>query len=122
MPHDVDFWEAVQRIRSKDSRFAPELYSFVMETLDYTIQRMGERRHVSAVELLEGLCRYARVKFGLMASTVLERWGVDTPSDVGAVVYQLVDAGILSKQESDLLQDFDVSYNFKDTLERGYFD
>ena len=122
MAHDVDFWEAVRRIRSKDARFAPELYSFVMETLDYTMQRMGERRHISAVELLEGLCRYARVKFGLMASTVLDRWGVDAPSDIGAVVYQLVEAGILSRRESDQLRDFDVSYNFKETLERGYFD
>ena len=94
-----------------------DLYSSATEMLSWL-----RARQVSAVELLEGLCRYARVKFGLMASTVLERWGVDTPSDVGAVVYQLVDAGILSKQESDLLQDFDVSYNFKDTLERGYFD
>jgi len=122
MAHDVDFWDAVQRIRSRDSRFAPELYSFVMETLDYTMQRVGERRHISAVELLEGMCRYARVKFGLMASTVLDRWGVGAPSDIGTVVYQLVDAGILSRQDNDQLQDFDVSYDFKETLERGYFD
>jgi uncharacterized repeat protein (TIGR04138 family) len=122
MPHDIDFWKAVERIRAVDDRFEPEVYDFTMQALEYTIQRVGERRHVRAEELLDGLSGYARLRFGLLAADVLAKWGVRSASDVGAVVFQMVDAGILARQESDRREDFNRGFDLKRSLEDSYFD
>ena len=48
-----DFWDTVKRIRESDDRLEADFYPFVMEALDYTLQQIGVRRHVSAGELLD---------------------------------------------------------------------
>jgi len=122
MRQDAKFWEAVKRIREKDGRFKPDAYSFVMESLDHTLPGLGEQRHVTAEELLRGLCDHAKERFGLLAHTVCESWGIASAGDIGRIVYQLVDAGVLSKQESDRYEDFDQKYDLKEILEEKYFD
>jgi uncharacterized repeat protein (TIGR04138 family) len=117
-----EFWEAVERIRSADGRYGRDAYAFVMEALDVTVRDAGERRHVSASELIDGLVRYARARYGMMAYSVVRAWGLGTGSDVGEIVFQLIDAGILSKRDEDTREDFDVGVNFKRVLEDEYFD
>ena len=122
MSKGVQFWEAVEQICRKDGQFKPPAYGFVMESLEFTIQRFGERRHVSAGELLRGLCDHARDRFGLLAHTVLSDWGIHSAGDVGRVVYYLVDAEVLDKRAEDRFEDFDVDYDFQKILEDEYFD
>lgn len=113
----AEFWAAVERIRADDARFARDAYAFVMDSLDFTMRRAGERRHLSAEELVRGLCANAKQRFGLFAFTVLDRWGLRTSSDVGDVVFQLISAGVLSRQESDTREDFDGVLDFRETLD-----
>ena len=113
----AEFWSAVERIRASDGRFASDAYAFVMDSLEVTMRRIGARRHVSAEELVSGLCANARQRFGLFAYTVLAKWGMRTSDDVGEIVFQLIDAGILSRQESDRRDDFDGVADFHDALE-----
>ncbi len=122
MARDVDFWDAVRRIREKDGRFELEAYPFVMEALEYRLPRLGERRHVSAQELLNGLCLYSRERFGFLAADVLKKWGVQNAYDVGLAVFHLVGEGVLAKQSGDELDDFAVEYDLRERLEREYFD
>lgn len=122
MGRDAKFWQAVEQIREKDPRFKPEAYALVMESLDFTIRRLGERRHVSATELLRGLCDHARERYGLLAYTVIESWGITSAKQIGGIVYQLIEAGVLARQESDRFEDFDQGWNLKDILEHNYFD
>ena len=122
MTRSINFWEAVERIRAGDDRFKPGVYPFIMEGLDFTIEQIGERRHVSAEELLDGLCGYARDRFGFLAHDVLTNWGVATPFDIGVAVFQLVDAGVLSKRDNDDREDFNVEYDLRQTLEDQYFE
>ena len=117
-----EFWSVVDRIRAQDGRYARDAYAFVMDGLDHTVRSLDERRHVSAEELLRGLCRFARERFGMLAFTVLESWGVVSGADVGEIVFQLVDAGILSRRQEDARSDFDVSMDLKRILEDLYFD
>lgn len=122
MSHDVDFWAAVERIRAADDRFRPEVYRFAMEALEYTIHQVGERRHVRAEELLTGLSAYARHRFGLLAAEVLDKWGVHSSSDVGTVVFQMVEGEILARQDNDRPEDFDQGFDLKQSLEERYFE
>src|SRR5947207_1490417 len=57
---EISFEKAVDQVRAKDSRYAPEAYSFLREALDYTRKLVakdgrGRRRHVSGQELLGGI-------------------------------------------------------------------
>ena len=122
MTQQIDLWEAVRKIRAKDNRFEPETYPFVLEALEYTLDKVGERRHVSALELIDGLGLYSRDRFGLLAADVLENWGIRNAFDVGLAVFQLVEVGILAKLESDHLEDFDLDYDLRQVIEDKYFD
>lgn len=122
MSEPIRFWDAVFEIRLFDQSYAEEAYAFVMEGLEHTILAIGEQRHVSAAELVAGLCACAKVRFGLLAWTVLERWGVRTTSDIGVIVYQLIEAGVLSQNEEDSREDFDDVADLRVVLEDQYFD
>jgi uncharacterized repeat protein (TIGR04138 family) len=117
-----DFWIAVERIRSRDERYARDAYAFVMDGLDHTVSALEERRHVTALELLEGLCGFARTKFGMLAYDVLRAWGITSGRDVGEIVFHLIDAGILSRRDEDAREDFDTPLDLKQALEDSYFD
>lgn len=118
----VDFWEAVERIRERDKRYAPEAFALVMESLEFTIQRIGERRHVSATELLVHLCHYAQECYGVMAYSILERWGLRSTEDVGAVVYRLIDEHVLAEQDGDSPADFSGVFDLRSRIEDNYFE
>jgi len=122
MRQDAKFWEAVRHIRETDSRFGPEAYPLVMEALDHTMALLGEHRHVTAGELLDGFCAHAKLRYGVLALAVVQKWGIETAADVGRIVYQLVDAGVLRTQEGDRFEDFDEGCDLKEKLEDGYFD
>jgi uncharacterized repeat protein (TIGR04138 family) len=117
-----EFWVVVERIRAADGRYARDAYAFVMDGLDQTVRALDERRHVSAGELLVGLCGFARERYGMMGYDVLSAWGIRNGSDVGEIVFQLVDAGILSRREEDSREDFDEPLDLKHALEDSYFD
>jgi uncharacterized repeat protein (TIGR04138 family) len=122
MRQDAKFWEAVRQIRETDGRFCAEAYLLVMEALDHTMTLLGEHRHVSAGELLDGFCAHAKRKHGILAHALVRKWGIESAADVGRIVYQLVEAGVLRTQEGDRFEDFENGCDLKDKLEDGYFD
>lgn len=117
-----EFWTVVERIRASDGRYSDDAYAFVMDGLDHTVRALPERRHVSGQELLAGLCRFARDRYGMMSYDVLCSWGIRRGRDVGEIVFQLVDAGILSRRDEDTREDFDTPLDLKQVLEERYFD
>jgi uncharacterized repeat protein (TIGR04138 family) len=58
----------------------------------------------------------------MMAFDVLRSWGITAGSDVGEIVFQLIDAGILSRRDEDAREDFDTPLDLKQALEDSYFD
>lgn len=121
-PSPVSFWDAVGRIREHDKRYSPEAYAFVMDSLDYAIRKIGKRRHVSAAELLEFSCDFARNRYGVLAFSVLRKWGVTCTGDIGSVVYRLIDEQVLAEQKGDSPSDFSGVFDLKRRLEDEYFD
>jgi uncharacterized repeat protein (TIGR04138 family) len=115
------FWDAVAAIREQDDHLAPEAYALVIDALEFTFARIGERRHLRAEELVRGLCAHVKERYGVLGFTLLSRWGVGTTADFGRAVFQLVEAGVLSRQESDRREDFDGLVDLRAALEDGYF-
>lgn len=116
----VDFLTLVESICRKDPRYSLEAYVFVREALDYRLAALEERRHISGQELLEGFRDLALERFGPMARTVLNHWGIRDGEDVGRIVFLLVDAGVMSRTDEDSMDDFTGVIRFDDGFEAGY--
>lgn len=116
------FWSAVDRIRERDKRYAPDAYALVMDSLEFAIHRIGERRHLSAAELLVHLCDLAKVRYGILAYSVLENWGVRSTEDVGSIVYGLIGERVLAEREEDSPLDFSSVFDLRGRLEDQYFE
>src|SRR5262245_60711066 len=112
--------EKIQCVRRQDRRFSRHSYYFVLDALDYTMSRLGreqltgEDRHVGGRELLAGIKEYAADQFGPMAAMVFERWGIRAPSDFGEIVFNLIDAELLSRRPSDCRLDFMDGFDFRE--------
>ncbi|MFH1022401.1 MAG: Minf_1886 family protein [Planctomycetota bacterium] len=115
-----DFDDAILKIVRKDPRFRPAAYFFMFEALDYVAAKMETPRHVTGQELLAGIRNLARIRFGFLAKTVFDRWGIHRTADFGAIVFHLVDAGLMGRTDSDTAADFEDGYDFTEAFEQGY--
>jgi uncharacterized repeat protein (TIGR04138 family) len=118
---DVLLAESVMhRLRQRYPNYSETAYLFILSGLHYTIESLAEPRHISGRELAEGCRDLAIDRWGLMARSVLEHWGIRSTRDLGAIVFALVECGVLVKQENDSLEDFDEVYEFSAAFERDY--
>lgn len=114
--------DKIQAVRRRDRRFSRHAYYFVLDALDFTMTQLGreqltgEERHVGGRELLIGLKEYASDQFGPMAALVFERWGVRSSGDFGEIVFNLIDAELLSRRPSDSRLDFADGIDFRETF------
>jgi uncharacterized repeat protein (TIGR04138 family) len=115
-----DLENAILDVAQKYGRYKPNAYRFTLDAVGFTVQELGELRHVSGEELLEGIRRLAIDRFGPMAKTVFEQWGVLRTENFGEIVFQLVDEGLLGKTEQDKMSDFSRGYDFNEAFVRNY--
>jgi len=120
MPN-VDFAEEMlQRLQERDSRFDTRAYLHVLAALQEVMDRLDQPRHISACELTKEVGHLALERYGLLSRTVLEHWGVHATEDVGEMVFALVEAGLLVKQDEDRVEDFENVFDFEEMFESGY--
>ena len=112
--------EKFKKLKNLSERYQPEAYFFVLEALDFTVNRLPKRRHVSGQELSEGIRDFGLKKFGPLARNVFEHWGLQESLDFGRLVFDLIDVGLLRKQEEDSLEDFANRFDFKTAFDRTY--
>lgn len=115
----LSFDQAVRLIREKDRRFDVDAFSFLRDSLDFTVKKLrGEiaGTHVNGRELLLGFRDYALKEFGPMAGTVLRSWGLNRCQDVGDMVFHLIELGVFGRSESDKPEDFADIYDFDDAF------
>jgi uncharacterized repeat protein (TIGR04138 family) len=111
--------ERILGLRRRDRRFSRNAYEFLLDALDHTMvqlgkdRKLGEQRHVSARELLDGIRDLASEQFGPMAPLVFQRWGLRGTEDFGELVFNLVDAGLLSRRAEDSRLDFAGGFDFE---------
>ncbi len=115
------FEHAVEAIIKRDKRYDPLAYLFLKESLDFTLKRAadnnhGEQRHVSGGELCEGFRDLAVQQFGPMAGTLMTEWGLRGTSDIGEIVFHLIEEQMFGKQDSDTREDFANVYDFDDAF------
>lgn len=121
----INFAEVVEQICEKDLRFSIDAYHFVQEGLNHTLKslkRGGQHahRHVSGQELLHGLREFALKEYGPMSKAVLNEWGIKTTDDFGQIVFNLVNASVLGKNDTDSPSDFKNVFNFDDAFVKPF--
>jgi uncharacterized repeat protein (TIGR04138 family) len=117
----------LEEIVRQDSRFAYEAYEFVFAALAHTQQMLDrvpppegtkaeQDYHVSGRELVHGVRDLALREFGLMARTVFHMWGIDRTADFGDIVFNLIEAGLMSKTSRDDRRDFEDVFDLDEAL------
>jgi uncharacterized repeat protein (TIGR04138 family) len=114
----------------RDPRYAYEAYEFVFAGLAHTQRLLGRvppqesagepDHHVSPRQLVDGIRDLALREYGLMARTVFHMWGIDHTSDFGEIVFNLVEANLMSKTSEDSRDDFRDVYDLDQALVREY--
>ncbi len=126
----------------EDRRYKLEAYILIFEALNYaqTALNMGTEktseppqnvppadesveiaeRHVTGQELCEAIRQYALHQYGYMAKTVLNTWGLQSTSDFGEVVFNLIRIGKMRKTPADTKVDFDHIYDFNTAFRQDF--
>src|SRR6266705_3587435 len=79
----TDFETAILDVAQKHGRYKPNAYRFTLDAVHHTVDHLREIRHVTGGELLVGIRDLALTRFGPMAKTVFEQWGIGTTEDFG---------------------------------------
>lgn len=110
-------------IRQRAGAYPQEAFRFVRDGLAHTVKTIyGENggdspdRHVNGQQLCLGLRDYAVKQYGLLAPTVLNRWGIFRTDDFGRIVFAMIEAGLMRKSEQDSMADFHAVYDFEDAF------
>jgi uncharacterized repeat protein (TIGR04138 family) len=112
--------DLLARVADGHGRFPAPAYGFVLAALERCQLRRPVRGHISGVELARACRDFALEEFGLTAGTVLSHWGLRRTRDIGTIVYDLIEAGLLVSQPDDRIEDFDDVFDFAEAFERGY--
>lgn len=119
--------QSMPKAARNDDRYPAEAFEFIHRGLGYTVQKIHgsvvdprASRHVSGQQLCEGLREFALQQWGMMARTVLRRWGIVATLDFGRIVFAMIDAGEMQRTEQDSLEDFIDVFDFKQAFEAGY--
>ncbi len=110
----------MDRIRLREQRFDERAYLFVLGALEFCQQRLPERRHISGRELAQACRDLALERYGVLAGHVLEHWGIRRSSDIGDVVFTLVELELLMSQANDTREEFAEVFDFDHAFARDY--
>ena len=125
--------QAMRNLLEEDTRFKLEAYQFIRESLQYAHDHRdllefadtaagpasgsSSTKHVTGQQLCEACRRYAIEQYGYLAKMVLASWGVESTSDFGELVYNLIRIEQMRKSDNDRREDFNDVYSFDDAFE-----
>lgn len=112
----------LEELARQDPRYPAEAYEFLYAALAHTLEMLGHKgeTHVAGRQLMLGVRDLALREFGLMARGVFRTWGVEKTDDFGEMVFNLIDAGLMQKTDSDSRADFHAVFDLDEALTRDY--
>jgi len=96
-------------------RFPPGAYEFVKESLNESRRPFGAGQ-VPARELLEGMRALALRRFGKGAKGALAKWQIFKTEDFGEIVFEMIEAGWLTKRPEDSQKEFANVFDFDEAF------
>lgn len=112
---EIDFdSDGFEDIVAKDSRYDARAYALLSEVIHRLCDEAG--RHVTGEEIVEEFKETALDQYGPLAYTVLTEWGLACTEDIGEMMFNLVEAHRIAKDEDDTPDAFVNAYDFKDAF------
>jgi uncharacterized repeat protein (TIGR04138 family) len=121
----------LKEIMDRAGGYSPLCFGFIRDGLSHTVEMVhgnpddqtmlelglaDESRHVSGHELCIGLRDFAIDRYGMLARSVLNKWGIHYTRDFGNIIFAMVDAGLMRTTEEDTIDDFDSIYEFDEAF------
>lgn len=121
----------LKEIMERAGGYSPLCFTFIRDGLAHTVEMVhgnandetvlelglsDESRHVSGHELCIGLRDFAIERYGMLARSVLSKWGIHATRDFGNIIFAMVDAGLMRTTEEDTIEDFEGVYEFDDVF------
>ena len=118
MIEEIDFGsDSFEDIVGRDSRYDARAYALLMDCVNYLVK---ENRHASGEDILDEFRERALDQYGPLAYTVLTEWGLSSTEDVGEMMFNLVDARRIGKDDNDSADSFAGGYDFRETFMGPY--
>ena len=140
-PFPQEFMELLKQ----DHRYPKEAYVFVFETLEYAqntlhlgqetpseplaldeetpeigVEEQAAQRHIKGQDLCVAAKQFAVHQYGALARTVLSSLGINSTSDIGEIVYNMIRIGRMRKTAEDCREDFNDVYDFETAFKENY--
>ncbi len=121
----------LKEIMDQAGGYSPACFGFIRDGLAHTVEMVHgnpadqtmlelglseDSRHVCGRELCIGLKDFAIDRYGMLAKSVLNRWGIHYTRDFGNIIFAMVDAGLMRTTDEDCIEDFDAVYEFDDVF------
>jgi uncharacterized repeat protein (TIGR04138 family) len=119
-------------IRTRGASLPEEAFQFIRDGLAHTVKLThgesalrapadansapDESRHVTGQQLCMGMRDLAIERYGLLAQTVLARWGIKRTEDFGVIVYAMIDRKELRCSPQDSFADFQGVFDFDEAF------
>lgn len=120
--------QMLQELCKRDQRYPFEAYEFLYAALGFVQHERVKQglvkeetdKHLTGQQLAEGYKDLAVQEFGMLAPTVFQAWNIRQTADIGQMVYNLININMMSKTESDRLEDFSNVYEIPNALLQGF--
>lgn len=121
----------LKEIMEQAGGYSPACFEFIRDGLAHTVEMVHgnpadqsmlelglveDSRHVCGRELCIGMRDYAIERYGMLAKSVLNKWGIHQTIDFGNIIFAMVDAELMRVTEEDSIEDFDDVYEFDDVF------
>lgn len=118
-------------IMNQAGGYSPACFGFIRDGLAHTVEMVHgnpadqtmlelglveDSRHVCGRELCIGLRDYAIDRYGMLAKSVLNKWGIHYTRDFGNIIFAMVESGLMRTTDEDSIEDFDGIYEFDDVF------
>ncbi len=118
-------------IMNQAGGYSPACFGFIRDGLAHTVEMVHgnpadqtmlelglveDSRHVCGRELCIGLRDYAIERYGMLAKSVLNKWGIHYTRDFGNIIFAMVESGLMRTTDEDNIEDFDSIYEFDDVF------
>ncbi|NLZ62862.1 MAG: hypothetical protein GX902_03540 [Lentisphaerae bacterium] len=122
MDMDAEREAKLDILLAKDNRYDRAAYLFVCQAVNIIAReiavkkRQSKEKHISSLQLLQGMKKLLLAKYGCMAIDVLQAWNVNSTDDFGNIVFNLADVNLLGTSENDSREDFNQRFSFHDAF------
>lgn len=105
--------DKIKCLLQHETRYKADAYEFINAAVNYAVEQdsSNEKKHISARELLAAISDFAVLQYGPFAGEVLKNCGINCASDVGNIVFHLIDEKVLYAGENDSREDFNIDFD-----------